>query len=195
MNIGIHETQVNIRQETDYPTSGNVRIMVDPEETLEFEIKLRIPLWCKEPSVLINNSRPEEKPSPGTFYVINRKWEKGDVIDLSLPMEYRFISGKGQQWQKVALMRGPVVYGISGDLNSWIAEDSEITIDPNSISAPATTDLYRPGGLSYNALLADDNNTPIIFTEFIDPTGIKTFFFLSDKSDLLSEDELVLKQY
>jgi len=39
------------------------------------------------------------------------------------------------------------------------------------------------------------NKTEIIFTEFIDPSGIKTFFYLSEQSNLVEDDELVLRFY
>ena len=38
------------------------------------------------------------------------------------------------------------------------------------------------------------NKTEIIFTEFIDPSGIKTFFYLSEQSNLVEDDELVLRR-
>ena len=168
---------------------------MDPEEQCEFDLKLRIPLWCKNPLVKVNGSELADKPVTGTFFTITRKWKMGDEIQLFFPMEYRLVNGRGQQWEKVALMRGPVVYGISNDLNPFVVETGELIIDPGTLSDFVEDNSFRPGGLKCTAILANEKNTKLTFTEFIDPTGIKTFFRLSERSDLVEEDEFVLKQY
>ena len=152
-------------------------------------------MWCKKPSIQINGEEPDVAPETGTFYTISRKWQDGDKIQLNFPMEYRFIQGRGQQWGKVALIHGPVVYGISNTLNPSVLETLDLTIDPNSISLPEKDDSYRPGGLKCMASVTKGEISEIIFTEFIDPTGIKTFFYLTEKSPLVEDDELVAKQY
>jgi hypothetical protein len=110
-------------------------------------------------------------------------------------MEYRFIRGRGNQWQKVALMRGPVVYGISKDLNPLVSENADLTIDPASISLPENDDSCRPDGLKCRAKASEADSAMITFTEFIDPSGIKTFFYLSERSSLVEDDEFVARQY
>jgi len=191
----IDNQKVVIMQDTDYPSSGDVIISLDMEKECEFELRLRIPLWCKNPSILVNDSEPRGKPESGTFYTLSRKWQKGDEIQLSLPMEYRFIKGRGHQWEKVALMRGPVVYGISHKTNPFVTEKQDLTIDPNMIRGPEKDESFRPGGLKCTALVAGKNKLEITFTEFIDPSGIKTFFFLPEGAGLVEEDELVAIHY
>jgi DUF1680 family protein len=191
----INNQRVVVRQQTEYPSSGDIKLFIDPAEESTFEVKLRIPLWCKNPTVKINDSIPFEKPITGTFYIISRRWDTGDIIELSLPMEYRLVRGRGSQWRKVALLRGPVVYGISDKINPYINENTDIRIDADSFSNALFDDQYRPGGMKCTATLENDEQSGITFTEFIDPTGIKTFFFLSKDSDLVEEDEFVTKQY
>ncbi|MBN2089025.1 glycoside hydrolase family 127 protein, partial [candidate division KSB1 bacterium] len=191
----IKNQHIKIIQETDYPSSGDVKIVLDLEKACEFDIKLRIPLWSKKVSIRVNGLAIKAEPEPGTFCTIARTWKKGDEIQLSMPMTYRFVRGRGKQWDKVALMRGPVVYGISNKSNPFIKEKMELRIDPKTISEPLKDDSYRPGGLKCKVLVADKNKTEITFTEFIDPSGIKTFFYLSEASNLVEDDELVAKLY
>ena len=49
-------TSVAIRQKTQYPWQGDVRIAVDPERPAEFDLRIRIPGWCRTAS------------SPGDLY-------------------------------------------------------------------------------------------------------------------------------
>jgi DUF1680 family protein len=195
VSFDIDNQKVVMTQDTEYPSSGDVTISLDMEKAFEFEIKLRIPLWCKNPSVLANDSEPREKPESGTFYTLARRWRNGDKIQLSLPMEYRFIKGRGQQWQKVALMRGPVVYGISQRTNPFVNEKQDLTIDPDTIRGPIKDESFRPGGLKCTARVAGEDKLEITFTEFIDPSGIKTHFFLPTSAGYAQDDELVAKHY
>ncbi len=64
----------------------------------------------------INGKEAEILPDKG-FAVINRKWRKGDVIELNLPMPIRRIVARGEVKDdvgKVALQRGPIVYCAEG---------------------------------------------------------------------------------
>ncbi len=190
----VGDQTVRLLQETDYPASGEVILTVEPEEACEFEIKLRIPLWCEDPTVSVNGAEWKAEPVPGNFFTIARRWEKGEQVRLSFPMEYRFVRGRGNQWDKVALMRGPVVYGIGSKENPGVHEEMVLTIDPASISGPVPDSSFRPGGVKCTARLTD-GITGITFTEFIDPSGIKTFFYIPEGSGMARDDELVARQY
>jgi DUF1680 family protein len=191
----IDHQQVVIRQKTDYPSSGDVLLSLKMDKACAFEIKLRIPLWCKNPTVMVNGSDLRKQPETGTFYALARKWQNGDEIHLSLPMEYRCIRGRGAQWQKAALMRGPVVYGISNKINPFVTGKQDVTIDPATMHEPEADEAFRPGGLKCKARLADGSSREITFTEFIDPSGIKTFFFLPAGNWPVVDDELTARQY
>lgn len=192
-SLKINNQLVTITQETDYPSSGEIKIILKMEKETKLDIKLRIPLWSKNVKIMKNGNAIQEKPKAGKFFTLSGLWKNGDEIHLSIPMKYRFIQGRGKQWEKVALLRGPVVYTISKKINPFIQEKMNLRIDPNTISNPIKDNSYRPGGLKCNAL--DLGNNVVTFTEFIDPTGIKTFFYLSEPSDLVNDDELAAKLY
>ena len=50
-NVTVGGTAVKIRQETDYPWSGKVKITIDPKTPTDFALKLRIPSWSRNASV------------------------------------------------------------------------------------------------------------------------------------------------
>jgi len=121
--------QVTLSQETQYPWDGNVKISVSPEKTGKFALCVRIPGWTENqpvPGDLYAYSKPQKdsvfikmngkKISFRTdkgYALIDREWNPGDVVSLSLPMGIRqVVANKNvkDDLGKVALERGPIVY-------------------------------------------------------------------------------------
>ncbi|MFA6768990.1 MAG: glycoside hydrolase family 127 protein, partial [Parabacteroides sp.] len=104
--IALGKKNVRIEQSTDYPWNGMVKLTVNPEKSSVFALKLRIPGWAdKEPvpgsdlysfttplknayTVSVNGRKLQGETVNG-YFVINRRWKKGDVVELALPMEVR----------------------------------------------------------------------------------------------------------
>ena len=71
-NVAIGGTKVALRETSDYPWSGDIRIEVDPEAEAAFDLKLRVPGWAKgakatvngEPVPLAVDERLCDDPSP-----------------------------------------------------------------------------------------------------------------------------------
>src|ERR1035438_5165646 len=55
---------IAVQQETNYPSSGNVVIRVDPSHPASFPLKLRIPRWCHTATVSVNNKPVETACTP-----------------------------------------------------------------------------------------------------------------------------------
>ena len=59
---------------------------------------------------------PAEKATPANGYIsIHRSWKSGDLLELTLPMEFRTESIDAQNPNVVAMMRGPVMYVAATD--------------------------------------------------------------------------------
>ena len=110
-------TDVTLRQETDYPWEGKVRITVAAREPAEFDVLLRIPGWCRAATVKVNGTRVGRPAVHKGYARLRRRWGRGDVIDLDLPMPVeRRTSPPGVRANagRVALQRGPLVYCLEG---------------------------------------------------------------------------------
>jgi hypothetical protein len=119
-------TSLRIRQETDYPWSGDVRITLQPAIPTAFALKIRIPdrteseLYTATPDfhgqfTLQVNGVAQAPPIQDGFVCLRRMWRDGDVVELSLPMEVQRIhcdSRVRANRGRVALIRGPVVYNV-----------------------------------------------------------------------------------
>ncbi len=115
---------VRLTQVTDYPWNGQVRMTIDECPAAEFTLQLRIPGWCENATLLVNGHAIEGQLPSGTYAAVQRVWQPGDVIELSLPMPVRLMESHpavAANRNKVAVMRGPLLYCVEAPL----AEDGE----------------------------------------------------------------------
>jgi DUF1680 family protein len=106
--------RVSLKQETEYPWKEQVGITVQPESPFRFTVALRIPGWCRGPKLRVNGKPLAVGPATRKGYAcIRRVWQRGDRIELTLPMPVERIEAHPavrMDCGKVALQRGPVVY-------------------------------------------------------------------------------------
>jgi hypothetical protein len=104
-NVGVRLTQ-----NTAYPASGHVEMVVEPEAPAEFVVHLRIPGWLQsEARIGVNGKRAGVKAEPGQWAAVARRWRSGDRIDLALPFAFRPVPVDDRNPDTVAVMRGPVM--------------------------------------------------------------------------------------
>ena len=111
-SLTIHGNRVTIKESSDYPWSGTIRIAVDPESSTAFALKLRIPGWAKHATAAVNGAPVALAPQRG-YAAISRQWSPGDVVALDLPMPpERLYAHPNVRMDvgRVALRRGPLIY-------------------------------------------------------------------------------------
>ncbi len=131
--IQLADQTVKLTQNTDYPWNGKVRITVEPDSPAEFAVNVRIPGWARnevvpsdlyhfledrdvKPVLKVNGAKAQPKMVKGHAR-IKRRWKKGDVIELDLPMSVRRVlahENVKDDRGKVALQHGPIVYCVEG---------------------------------------------------------------------------------
>jgi DUF1680 family protein len=191
-----------LRQETDYPSSGRVRLQLDPARPVKFPLRLRIPSWAKEPQVSVNGQPVEGPVKPGAFLAVTREWQRGDEVVLELPMPWRLVKGQQRQTGRVAVMRGPQVFCLNPAQNAELAkldgvDLGRLALDPKSLGAPIRSEVVRPGGLACKVSmwkpgfgLSAKADYELTLTEFPDPDGKATYFRLRDYSVAVEDDLL-----
>jgi len=139
-NVNLNGTGLEIYQETEYPWEGKVKIIVNPEKDKTFTINIRIPGWALEKVIssdlyrylktneedvtLKINEEPVDIDTNKGFAVVTRKWSKGDIIELNLPMPVRRVLANEKvkdDRNKVALVCGPIVY-----CAEWVDNDTKV---------------------------------------------------------------------
>lgn len=125
---------ITIEQKSDYPWDGNIAITVAKlKGKKEFTLKLRIPAWCDDAKIAVNGQPVGTDTKSESYATITRRWKKGDVVTLEMPMETKLIEAnplveecRGQ----VAIQRGPILYCLeSNDLGNLDIDDIAIPAD------------------------------------------------------------------
>ncbi len=112
-HIKIGGTDITIIQRTNYPWSGEVDLILQPERKTYFSLNLRIPSWCREASVKVNGKAIGEPVLSGRYLKIGREWDFGDLVQLYLSMPVELILCHPYVMEnndRVAIKRGPLVY-------------------------------------------------------------------------------------
>ncbi|WP_152285648.1 glycoside hydrolase family 127 protein [Flavicella marina] len=143
-------SKISLEQETKYPWEGKVKITLKKAKRSAFEILLRIPSWADGTQIFVNSEKINTSVVPGEFASVSRKWKKGDVITIDMPMEVKYVQGHPRIEEvrnQVAVQRGPVVYCVE---TADLPEDTKIL----DVYLPSTSELnavYKPdflGGLT-----------------------------------------------
>ena len=85
---------VKITGKTNYPFEENIQLIIEPSKTYRFPLYLRIPEWCEQPDIKVNNEAVSINYTIYGFVKIDRKWEKGDIVDLNFPMSIEVITSR-----------------------------------------------------------------------------------------------------
>jgi DUF1680 family protein len=130
-------SRIRLRQETDYPWAGTVKLTVDEAPATPVTLKLRIPGWLHAGAAKVSVvpgsegragplGPPDERtaqrsvPTPGSYHEITRTWKTGDTVTLDLRFRPVVLEANPlveETLNQVAVKYGPLVYCLeSNDL-------------------------------------------------------------------------------
>ena len=147
--IALGDRTVQLAQHTRYPWDGSVAIAVGTAGRLTLHV--RVPGWCDTGAGVVVNGKAVQQPvKAGSYVAINRDWQVGDVVQLTLPMPV-------QPWQshplvhenagRIALTRGPVLYCVEAVDHPGTGIDAlhidtqmpfDSTFEPNTLGGVVT---------------------------------------------------------
>lgn len=126
--LKVSKKKVVLEQETGYPWNGDIRVKV-AKGNAPFVMNLRIPGWVRGevlPGTLYRyadgkvlhysvsvNGEPVSGELQKGYLQIDRKWKKGDVVEVHFDMEPRVVRANEKveaDRGRVSLERGPIVY-------------------------------------------------------------------------------------
>lgn len=126
--LKVNNKKIVLEQETSYPWNGDIRIRV-VKGALPFTMNLRIPSWVRNEvlpgdlyryddeqklgyTVTVNGEAVEGELQKG-YLQIERKWKKGDVVEVHFDMQPRVVRANEKvaaDRGRVAVECGPIVY-------------------------------------------------------------------------------------
>lgn len=154
--------QVPVNMKTNYPWDGNVEVAFSPEKKSHFNLHIRIPGWASGEAVpgglysfedtsvtaftvRLNGKEVPYKREKG-YIVLDREWKKGDVVQLTLPMDIKRVISRpevSENTDRVAIQRGPLVYCVEStdnDGQAWniiLSKNTNLTtVEKTIISEP-----------------------------------------------------------
>jgi uncharacterized protein len=141
-NCRVKRFGVVLAVETQYPWEGRIRVSIDPERADHWTLRLRVPGWANGTAVpgelyrfenaslgpiglRLNGEELPIREEKG-YAVIERRWQRGDVVELELPMNVERVVARNEvqaDRNRVAIERGPLVYCVEGADNRGEAWD------------------------------------------------------------------------
>ncbi len=118
---------LKIKQETNFPYEEHTKLTVT-EGSSSFKLLVRYPAWVSKGAlkISVNGTDFACDGEPSSYVCIDRKWKKGDVVQIALPM-HNTIEHLPNVPEYIAFMHGPVLLGAktgTEDLRGLIADDS-----------------------------------------------------------------------
>ena len=172
--------EVELRQRTDYPFDGAVRVSVSPARASRFRLRLRVPSWADGATLSVAGAAAVAV-EPGRYADIEREWSPGDEVSLALPMrprvhrrayrnvqESRAPDGSTVRQQVldqryVAFTRGPLVYA-TGLVDGY--RTGETVRLPDDDAAIRLEELPPDAGPGVALRLHLDERAPIDFRPY-----------------------------
>ena len=128
-DLKVNGKSVELKQTTNYPWTGNVKLEISPKSKQNFTLKIRVPGWVTGNvvpgnlysytdkktlayTVKVNGKEVASTIEKG-YFSIQRAWKKGDNVEVHFDMEARTVKANAvveADRGKIAVERGPIVY-------------------------------------------------------------------------------------
>jgi len=111
---------VKMVQTTEYPEAGTSTLRLNMDRPAAFALKLRVPGWSSGIGIKVNGQAQQADAKPGEWAAISRDWNPGDTVEIAIPLHFRRVPIDEQHPHRIAIVRGPVVYG-QEDPHKWLS--------------------------------------------------------------------------
>jgi len=143
-------TEVSIREVTDYPFKGDVKLEINTAKAVRFPLYLRVPGWADE--VIFNYKGKTKTAIAGETVKLEEKWADGDQVTFSLQMDIRF---EKRYNNSVSVLRGPLYYSLRID-----KEFNSIKLNYDNYGYKGSVDWEIKPESAWNYGLMIDNANP-----------------------------------
>lgn len=176
-SLSVDGKKVEIEQTTEYPWEGDIAVTVNQNKAGQWALKIRVPGWVENkvvpsdlyyysdeisPSytITVNGETTDGTLAEDGYFTIDRKWKKGDVVNIHFDMEPRTVRANGKvEADKgfVAIERGPIVYCSEWPDNDFDLMGALINQSPKMEVADATIDAteYKEASYPIKAITTD----------------------------------------
>jgi len=124
--ISLKNKKMVLSQSTVFPESDRTQLIVEKGDHINLTIRIRVPNWISKPVTVTVNQEEQHISTKNGYITLDGTWNKGDTIDIKLPMEV-YESPMKQDSTKVAILYGPIV--LAGALGTENFPETDILDD------------------------------------------------------------------
>jgi DUF1680 family protein len=175
VSFTVGDREAAFHQRTEYPWSEEVTFDFTAEGPVQVDLAVRIPAWCRKPSMTLNGTGIDLSRAMEKGYAhVPRPWRRGDRLRLTLPMPAERMRSDPRveaSFGKVAVQKGPLVYCLEEADNGPFLHTAVLPAGarlapvkleslPDSVVALKTRGRAWEGKAGLSNLYAKDGKTP-----------------------------------
>jgi hypothetical protein len=113
---------VTLTTTANFPFDPGVSMKISTPNPKPMNIRIRVPSWAKGEMRVVVAGSDYASGTPGSYISLKRTWSEGDTISFKLPIGFTAVKYTGLDqiegnYDRYALMYGPVLMALQGDLN------------------------------------------------------------------------------
>jgi len=124
--LDLEERGIKLRQETKFPQSEQTKLVFEKANDQLLKLNIRVPKWIAGKLTAVVNGSEEYQQAENGYLTIERKWDQGDTIEITLPMDLHLYTAMDDE-HRVAVMYGPIV--LAGALGKEKFPENDIVGD------------------------------------------------------------------
>lgn len=151
--------KVTLEERTHYPFSDTVEVTVHTSAKVRFPVYLRVPAWCRNPSVSINGMKQDVSAHPDAYVRLENTWKDGDRIVVSLPRKITVTRWAAND-NSVSVNYGPLTFSLKikerfehMDPTKTAVHDARWVPGVDTAAWPAVA-IYPVGNWNYGLVLS-----------------------------------------
>lgn len=124
------EQGISLTQHTLFPDEAATQIVID--KSAHFRLQLRYPNWVEQGKLelSVNGKKMDVQQQPGDYIALERRWKKGDKVELTLPMHTE-LEQMPDGSNYYAILHGPIVLAAktqpyANEQLAYFADDSRM---------------------------------------------------------------------
>jgi DUF1680 family protein len=173
--VAWRQQHATLTQTTRFPEEPSTRLRWTLARPTSLALHLRHPAWAPAVEVRVNNSVVARSDRPGSYVAVDRVWQSGDTVELSLPLHVAAVPLPSAP-DIFALTYGPLVLagtfgkvGIPAGSDLVVNErrygeyiNTPVSVPPLSAGEPdAIARTVRPGSEPLTFIMPDARGEPI----------------------------------
>ena len=107
---------IRLRQQTRFPEEEKTALILDVQKPVKLALRIRVPYWAaRGVDVKVNGESQAVTAKPASYLVLERTWQPGDRVEVSLPMSLH-LDRMPDDPTLATVMYGPLV--LAGELGT-----------------------------------------------------------------------------